>query len=371
MGDKAIRTFRQICRVFWVVTVFAVILSPRSGLAAQKASIIIEAGNGAILQGEAIDTAVYPASLVKMMTLYLTFESLKERKLFPGTRLEVSALAARQSPSRIGLRKGETITVQESILALVTKSANDAAVVLAEAQAESERDFAVRMTAKAKNLGMAKTQFRNASGLYHREQVSTARDLALLANALIRDFPQYAPFFSVKEFRFHGRIYRNHNDFLKDYPGADGIKTGYLRASGYNLAASVSRGERRLIGIVLGEESAKERKRRMTALFDKGFGTAAALERSWEIQVGEASRLTTAHLVASSAARRVPDLLHRASLTISPIRRGYNVVYRARFLGIREDLARVACDNLKQNGIACDVVSPFEAKLAAHVWTNS
>ncbi|MCE2510681.1 MAG: D-alanyl-D-alanine carboxypeptidase [Alphaproteobacteria bacterium] len=350
--------------------VFAIALTLVTGgpaAAVEAASIVIDAENGAVLHGEAVDQPTPPASLTKMMTLYLTFEALKGGEMRPQARLRASAHAARQRPSRLGLRRGDVITVHESILALVTKSANDAAVVLAEAIAGSESRFAERMNTRAKALNMQNTHFRNASGLYHKKQLSTARDLALLAEALFRDFPEYAPYFTAESFRFKGRTYRNHNDFLKNYPGAEGIKTGYIRASGYNLAASASRGGRRLIGIVLGEASSTARETHMRVLFDRGFQTAAILDESWEIQVGDVARLATAHLVASSAARRVPDLLHRADLTISPVRDGRVTHYRARFLGIGESLARKACQDLQANGIACNVISPFQAKRVGRV----
>ncbi len=357
-------------RVFAIVAALALACLVTPALATETASIVIDAESGAILHGEAIDRAAHPASLAKMMTLYLTFEALKAEAFRPGTRLRTSAHAARQRPSRLGLRRGDAITVQESILALVTKSANDAAVVLAEAISGSEAGFADRMNAKARHLGLRNTFFRNASGLHSDKQRSTARDLALLAGTLFRDFPEYASYFAVRKFRFKGRTHRNHNDFLNSYPGADGIKTGYIRASGYNLAASVSRGEKRLIGIVLGEASPEAREQRMRSLFDRAFRTAVILDRSWEIQVGDVTRLATAHLVASSAARRVPALLQRADLTISTVRDKQRTLYRARFLGIRESLARKACENLQTNGIACDIVSPFQANLVGRAWAS-
>jgi len=371
--------FLKKCRVA-ILTLFASLCLSQAGLsqaslgqawAGETAAIVLDADTGAILHGHAIDQASPPASLAKMMTLYLTFKGLKEQVFLPQTPLKTSAHAARQRPSRLGLRKGERITTEQAILALVTKSANDAAVVLAEAVAESEAGFVERMNETAKRLGMKNTKFRNASGLHRRNQVSTARDLALLAHALFRDFPEYTPYFTVQKFRFRNRTYRNRNGLLDSYPGTDGIKTGYVRASGYNLAASVHRDKRRFIGIVLGEKSPVAREKRMRILFDQAFQTAAAIERSWEIRVGKVARLATAHLVASGAARRVPGLLHRAVLSISPVRDAKGVFYRARFTGIREPLARKACDHLKLQGIACDIVSPFQAGQVERAWTKS
>lgn len=239
--------------------------------AARYASIVIDASTGDVLHEINADTRNYPASLTKMMTLYLAFEALDKGRLQPKQKLMVSRRASRMPASRLGLRRGTTISVEDAVLALVTKSANDAAVVIAEALAGSELKFARRMTRKAAALGMTRTSFRNASGLHNRRQLSTARDMATLAQALIRDFPRYYIYFSTKTFRYKGRSYRNHNELLKTYGGTDGVKTGYTRASGYNLAASTIRNGRRLIAVVFGGKSAKSRDRHIASLLDKGF----------------------------------------------------------------------------------------------------
>jgi D-alanyl-D-alanine carboxypeptidase len=238
---------------------------------ARYASIVIDAVTGDVLHETNANTRNYPASLTKMMTLYLAFEALQTGQLQEKQTLKVSARAARMPASRLGLRRGQTITVEDAVLALVTKSANDAAVVIAEALAGSERKFARRMTDKAGALGMKRSRFRNASGLHDRRQLSTARDMATLARALIADFPQYYGYFSTKRFRYKGRTYRNHNKLLQSYNGTDGLKTGYTRASGYNLAASTVRDGRRLIAVVFGGKSARSRNRHMARLLDKGF----------------------------------------------------------------------------------------------------
>jgi D-alanyl-D-alanine carboxypeptidase len=238
---------------------------------ARYASIVIDAGTGDVLHETNGNTRNYPASLTKMMTLYLAFEALQTGGLQETQVLKVSARAARMPASRLGLKRGHKISVKDAILALVTKSANDAAVVIAEALAGSERKFARLMTKKAAALGMTRTRFRNASGLHDRRQLSTARDMATLARALIVDFPQYYGYFSAKSFRYKGRTYRNHNKLLKSYSGTDGVKTGYTRASGYNLAASTVRNGRRLIAVVFGGRTARSRDRHMAKLLDKGF----------------------------------------------------------------------------------------------------
>ncbi|MDH3472362.1 MAG: D-alanyl-D-alanine carboxypeptidase [Rhodospirillales bacterium] len=240
---------------------------------ARYASIVVDAGTGEVLHQVNADTRNYPASLTKMMTLYLAFEALDRGRLKMDQALPVSRRAAGISPSKLGLRRGQSIRVRDAILSLVTKSANDAAVVIAEALAGSEIKFAQQMTAKAKALGMKRTNFRNASGLPNRSQLSTARDMARLAQALIEDYPQFYTYFSTEKFTYKGRTYSNHNSLLGRYAGADGLKTGYTRASGFNLAASSLRDGRRLIAVVFGGKTASSRDRHIASLLDKGFAS--------------------------------------------------------------------------------------------------
>ena len=257
---------------------FCLLLLANAPLAQAKyASIVIDAGTGEVLHEVNADTRNYPASLTKMMTIYLTFEALEKGRLTLGHPLKASRQAARQPASRLGMRRGEKITVEDAILALVTKSANDVAVVLAETLGKSEKNFAKIMTRKAQALGMSRTTFGNASGLPHRGQLSTARDMATLSLALLRDFPQYYHYFSAKTFSYRGRTYRNHNKLLKNYRGADGLKTGYIRASGYNLAASSRRNGRRLIAVVFGGKTARSRNSHIAKLLDRGYTRIAQL----------------------------------------------------------------------------------------------
>jgi D-alanyl-D-alanine carboxypeptidase len=238
---------------------------------ARYAAIVLDAHSGRVLHAENPDSRNYPASLTKMMTLYLLFEALESGKMKLDTPLKVSKRAEGMSPSKLGLKAGETISVQTAIMALVTKSANDAAVVVAENLGGTEIAFAKRMSDKAQDLGMRNTSFRNASGLPNRRQMSTARDIATLAQHLIRDFPQYYGYFSSDAYTFRGKEMKNHNNLLRSYAGTDGIKTGYIRASGFNLAASVERGNHRLIAVVFGGKSAKSRDAQMMSLLDRGF----------------------------------------------------------------------------------------------------
>ncbi|MBL4667430.1 MAG: D-alanyl-D-alanine carboxypeptidase, partial [Sneathiella sp.] len=239
--------------------------------AARYASVVMDSRTGQIIFSRNADKKLYPASLTKIMTLYMTFEALSTGRLTLGQKLKVSARAAGQTPTKLGLKKGSRITVKDAMYGLITKSANDAATVLAEAMAPTEAEFAQKMTIRARKLGMSRTSFRNASGLPNRRQKSTARDMALLGAAMIHDFPQFYQLMSMQSFNYRGKKYKNHNNLLGKYSGADGIKTGYIRASGFNLVASAKRGSNRLIGVVFGGKSAKSRDRHMKKLLDNGF----------------------------------------------------------------------------------------------------
>jgi D-alanyl-D-alanine carboxypeptidase len=271
--------FRAFGRAgFGLAMAAAIAVSMAPGRAdARYASIVIDNDTGKVLHELNADTRNYPASLTKMMTLYLAFEALDQGNITLDQDLPVSRRAAGMPPSRLGLKAGATITVEEAILALITKSANDAAVVVAEALGTKETLFAKKMTKKAHELGMKRTTFRNASGLPNRYQLSTARDMAMLARALIRDFPQYYDYFSTADFQYEGRVYRNHNTLLSKYDGADGLKTGYIRASGFNLVASAVRNDRRLIAVVFGGRSPRSRDQHVASLLDDGFAEAETL----------------------------------------------------------------------------------------------
>lgn len=245
--------------------------APNSAEARRYASIVIDAGTGQVLHAANPDRQAYPASMTKMMTLYLLFEAVEEGRYSLNSKLPVSRHAAGMPPSKLGLKAGQTISVEDVIGALVTKSANDAAVVAAEAVAGSETKFAIVATEKARQLGMHRTVFRNASGLPDSRQLSTARDMATLAQALIRQYPQYYHYFSLKSFSYKGRRYSNHNKLLDKYDGVDGLKTGYIRASGFNLAASAVRNGRRIIAVVYGGKSSRSRNAHMVELLDRGF----------------------------------------------------------------------------------------------------
>lgn len=358
------------------------------------ASVIVDGTTGELLYSDNADTQSYPASLTKMMTLYMTFEALQAKKLALNTRLPVSKAAAAQAPSKLYLEPGETITVEDAILALTTKSANDVAVVLAEALGDTETNFAQVMTRRAAKLGMTRTVYRNASGLPNKGQVTTARDQVILAQALYRDFPDRYHYFSQQTFDFKGQQIPSHNRLLGRYEGADGLKTGFIRDSGFNLAASAERDGRRIFGVVLGGSSSYARDIQMMHLLDKGFDTQPTLtiasrlnprsnmaarplpsnlptrqpieqgdasapkphEASilstagiWGVQVGAFQRFVQAQLAAARAAEAVPEFLASATAVVVPVEVDKGMLYRARLTGLTSrEVAEQACRTLTE-----------------------
>ena len=379
-----------------------VVFGDTNRASARYAAIVVEAKTGRVLHATNADTRNYPASLTKIMTLFMTFEALKTRKLKLKQKLRVSSVAEGRSPSKLGLRRGETITVDTAIKALATKSANDVATVLAEALGGTERKFAVMMTKRARALGMKYTTFRNASGLPNRAQFSTARDMAILARAVLYGHPNMYRHFSRRKFTYKGRTYKNHNRLMARYKGMDGIKTGYIRASGFNLVASARRDGKRIIAVVFGGKTSKRRDRQVARLLNRGFAslqtavTKAGAQkslpaprvrpqyrsvgqtkktvgssrqpltvspalgggRSWAIQVGAYNRYGPAHLAATRAARAVPSLLGNKVRIVrhkSKIRRGLKI-YKARLLVPSKSNARNSCRALKRRKIDCIVI---------------
>ena len=234
-------------------------------------SIVVDADNGQVLRQRSADKRLYPASLTKMMTLYMAFDAIERGRFTLDTPLSVSRVASNEPASKLGLKRGSTILMRDALQACATKSANDAATVLAEAIGGSKEEFAKMMTRKARELGMRATTFKNPHGLTARGQKSTARDMAILGRRLFSDFPDHYGMFERKRFKYGGRNYRATNKLLGKYRGADGIKTGYTRASGYNLVASAERDGRRVIGVVFGGKSSASRNRHMRQILDEGF----------------------------------------------------------------------------------------------------
>ncbi len=238
---------------------------------AKFAAVTVDARNGKLLYAENADAIRHPASLTKMMTLYILFQDLKSGKIKLNSPIRMSARAAAMAPSKLGVKAGNSITVETAIKALVVKSANDVAAAVAENLAGTERAFALRMTRTARSLGMSRTTFANASGLPNPAQVTTARDMATLGLRLMRDFPQYYPYFRTQHFTYKGKTIRGHNRLLGKYEGTDGIKTGYINASGFNLVSSVRRGNKRLVGVVLGGRTGASRDAYMKKMLTQNF----------------------------------------------------------------------------------------------------
>lgn len=373
-----------------LIVAFATLLLITAPLYAKSAAVVIDGKTGAVLYQKNMNHRHYPASLTKMMTLYLLFEALDRGDVKLNTRFKVTARAAGQPSSKLGLRKGSRIKVRDAILALVVKSANDVATVVAEGLAGSEIAFAKRMTAKAKALGMKRTTFRNASGLPNRRQLSTARDIARLARALYLDFPGYYKFFSVTSFRYNGQTIRGHNKFVTSYEGADGLKTGYIRASKFNLAASAKRNGHRLFAVVFGATSPSRRDRQMANLLDGAFADLPSTQLAsiapapkplrssggaplpptkkpkidtvgapWAIQVGAFTRVSSAYAAVENSLKHIPGIVVRAAALIVPMAEGDGGLYRARFVGVSWREAQRACRILLRKRLECEVVQHF------------
>jgi len=375
------------------------------------ASIVVDAESGRVLAAANADQVLHPASLTKIMTLYMTFDALKRGQLGLQQALRVSSHAEAMTPTKLGLRNGQTITTEQAILGLVTKSANDAAVVLAEALAGSEEAFARMMTQRARGLGMAQTVFMNASGLPNRGQVSSARDMALLAMAMLRDHPRHYRYFSTTEFSFRGQVHPNHNRLLGGYAGADGIKTGFVNASGFNLVASAHRDGRRVIGVVFGGNTGRARDLHMISLLDDGFralgampklreaedpllqrvaeekrrapaaspapvltkaavrkgATAEEIERAaieasgargWIAQVGVFKTQPQAERAIATSLRLAPKETSTAASDVSVLKMPEGKRYRARLQNLSATQAKALCDQLKRQKKACQTIAP-------------
>ena len=369
---------------------FFLVLQSVTVNAARYASIIVDEETQTVLHAYNPDLLVFPASLTKMMTLYLVFENLKSGKLKRNTILNVSHRASRQPRSKLGLKQNSKITVEQSIKALITKSANDIATVLAERVGGTEENFARIMTSRARQLSMSRTQFKNASGLPNKKQVSTARDMAFLSIALRQHFPNYFNFFKTNQFYFQGSRHKNHNKLLRRLRGTDGIKTGYIRDSGYNIAVSLKYKQRRLIGTFFGGKSAKRRDRHVIKTFKRVFKmldqmditdqkyqynkTAASTFRTsgskvnnaqtfgrnktnqlWSVQVGAFYHFQAARRAALRASKILRHTLKSRIYIKENIRRGKRM-FRARFIGMRKFKAKNVCKRLKQRNIRCLVV---------------
>ncbi len=378
---------------------------------ARHASIVIDAETGEVLHESHADASRYPASLTKMMTLYMLFEALGQRKITLDTPMQVSIHAASMPPTSINLQPGDTLSVREAIPALIVRSANDVAAVVAEALGDTEPTFARMMTDKARKLGMYSTTFRNASGLPNPEQKTTARDLVILSTRLMKDFPQHYHYFSTRSFNYKGTTYNSHNRMVRNIPGVDGLKTGFIRTSGFNVATSAQRGNRRVIAVVMGGQTAASRDQQMAQLLDRSFNQGISTQltsntkharatpviaqkvstsnpvskpaplqkkasepvltpmitqvktraepqkvtltkdKSWEVQIGSYLAHDRAQAQAQAATRWIPG-----AVVITEVEVSKRKLYRARLVGLQENQARTACQSLSRQKMECLVV---------------
>ncbi len=370
------------------------------------AEFLLDPATGAVLHAVNADSPTQPASLTKMMTLFLAFDALDKGDLALDQMIPVSRRAQNMAPSKLGLVAGTSIRVEDAILGLVTRSANDASVVLAEAIGGTEEQFAEMMTMKARMLGMRNTSFHNASGLPNSRQITTARDIAALSQALIKGHARHYPYFSRTSFTYNGAPVQTHNRLMSRYDGMDGIKTGFVNASGFNLAGTAVRNGRRLIAVVLGGRTSRERDNRVAALLDHGFGVAplrpnvstievaaavpavrsaikAAVQPpvrqqaqkplreqakpvaktkaapakpgSWTIQVGSFKSQKAGQAGLDTTGKVIPAQLKGAGSTVV---KGRNGSFQARFTGLTKTAAEQACSRLEAKGQDCLVMAP-------------
>jgi len=378
------------------------------------AGIVVDLDNGEVLYAENADERRYPASLVKMMTLYMTFEALESGRLSLHQSLPVSAYAAAKPAVKLWLPAGSTITVDQAIRALAVRSANDVAAVLAEALGGSEGMFALQMTERARELGITATTFKNASGLPDSGQVTTARDMVHLSVRVMNDFPQYYHYFGLQSFSFNGKTHNSHNRLVRNYPGADGLKTGFIRASGFNVATTATRGNRRLVGVVMGGFTSKSRDAHMADLLDRSFLRSSLRDQSdwlanadfsreymrfdtppprysqpayasnsvnpvrevrevavraatrpasavsashggWGVQLGAFAEEGLARRMATQASQKLGAYISgQVAVQAVP---GQKRLFRARVVSLEEQQARRACVQLRSQGMDCMVVN--------------
>jgi D-alanyl-D-alanine carboxypeptidase len=384
---------KRLClTISWLVLTALLISAWATPASARvQASILLDAHTGKTLEAQHPDSLCYPASLTKLMTLYMTFRELSSGKMTLKQELTASRHAAAQKPTKLYLKPGEHISVRSAILAITTRSANDAAVVLAEAMGGSEAEFAVMMNQRAHALGLTSTTFRNASGLPDPDQKTTARDMSKLAMAILEDFPEYYHFFKARRFEFRGRTIYGHDHLLARYPGVDGMKTGYTVASGFNIVTSAVRDDHRLLGVVMGGRSAGSRDRQMMALLNRGFSqlhkttlTAASEEAAadwapvarfkkvslddtqqqeaerpdsgWFVQLGGIFRSQVyARNALKSALHTYPEGLRDANPLVVKLRNGR---YLARFSELDASTAIETCRHLRSRKFTCSAYQP-------------
>ena len=393
MNCRMTNIFRTlICAL--MLTVYA-----SSNAKASVSSIMIDAESGEILSESNADELRYPASLTKLMTLYITFDALEKGIIKWDDKLPVSRRAANMSPSKIGVRRGEKIKVSDAVIALIVKSANDCAVVLAEGLGYSEENFAKTMTQVAHELGMENTTFYNASGLPNKKQKTTARDMALLGAALYHHFPQYYKLFATKKFTYQGRTVYTHNHLLKKFEGADGMKTGFTNAAGYNIVTSAERNGHRVIAVTMGHRIMKQRDKKVASMMESGLqklalnsqveetnmvadaqdnmqkeaheeiannslSTAQSNEiDTWGIQIGAFSNYAKARNYALDIKNELIKKADDKTIDVEPYQTGSAVVYRSKIIGFDKKEAKNICNRLQKSHKSCIVIAASKTEL--------
>lgn len=397
---------KSLVSVFqYAVLIFGISFLCATNTHASTSSIIIDAESGEILSSSAADQLRYPASLTKVMTLYITFDALEKGLIKMDDKLPVSRKAANRSPSKLGVKAGQKISVRDAIMALVIISANDCATVLAEGLGYSEENFAQTMTKVARELGMKNTTFKNASGLPNKAQKTTARDMALLGAAMYHHFPQYYKLFSKTKFAYNGRTYYTHNHLLKSFEGADGMKTGFTNASGFNIITSAERNGNRVIAVTMGHNTAKTRDQKVASLMTQGLKKLANTNRprantlslpeldnespqpndespkdqtseltvadisdqmekaEWSIQVGAFSNYAKARNYALTVKKEINRRYSGKAVKIQPYQKGAAIIYRSQLAGFAKNEADNACNRLKSRNKSCIVVSTTNDQL--------
>ncbi len=364
-----------------------------------QSSIIIDAYSGKVLSASNADELRYPASLTKLMTLYITFGELESGRLKMTDKLKVSRTAANRSPSRLGLKPGSYITVRDAVMALIVKSANDCATVLAEGIGYSEENFANTMTKVAHELGMKNTTFKNASGLPNRAQKTTARDMAVLGAAMYHHYPQYYKLFSTKSFTWQGHKMYTHNHLLKTFKGADGMKTGFTNAAGYNIVTSAEQNGNRVIAVTMGHDTLRQRDSKVASLMTRGLhkltladniekpilyaDTSASVQNAemtetadtstldktrWGVQVGAFSNYAKARNYALQIRRNLnSNYIKKAQIDIEAAAKGAAVVYRSKLVGLEKIQADKTCNHLKKENKSCIVITSAPIRQLAMV----
>lgn len=406
--DERIKMFKRFASVLFCIGMFCAAKS----VSAATSSIMLNADDGSVMYETNADAVRYPASLTKLMTLYITFNALENGRLKLSDKLKVSRVAASRSPSKLGVRAGETITVDNAIKAVIIKSANDCATVLAEHFSKSEAEFAVLMTQTAQKLGMKHTVFKNASGLPNSQQKTTARDMSKLAMAVYHHFPQYYKWFSAKSFKYKGQTITGHNHLLDTFSGADGMKTGYTAASGYNIITSAKRSGKRVIAVTMGHRYMNERDKKVAVMMDKGLielkksgkVDVAALERAidgnqkttvyaqskvktpnksnnvnvasaiipqspakavangkYALQVGAFSDYKRAKNYAMSVKNNLVKRYAVYNIKVEKVQTGNGTMYRSKVVGLAKNTANQICQNMKKQNKNCLVVADNSA----------